>query len=56
MANNLERQGRAELLMFQSGGFVAETGLVVFRECKYNLIGSPLGGDHRAGAKLGRML
>jgi hypothetical protein len=35
MANNFEQQGGEELPMFQSGGFVKETGLAVVHEGEY---------------------
>ncbi len=35
MANNFEPEGREELPMFQSGGFVKETGLAVVHEGEY---------------------
>ncbi len=35
MANNFEREGQEELPMFQSGGFVKETGLAVVHEGEF---------------------
>lgn len=35
MANNLELEGGEELPMFQSGGFVKETGLAIVHEGEY---------------------
>lgn len=35
MANNFEPEGGEELPMFQSGGFVKETGLAVVHEGEY---------------------
>ena len=35
MANNFEPDGREELPMFQSGGFVKETGLAAVPEGEY---------------------
>jgi hypothetical protein len=56
MANNIEPQGREELPVFQSDGFVKETGLAVVQEGEYDHSGSWLRGHNRNGAKPGQTL